>query len=289
LYFTANGYNTSSSLSIPGYDQSVPLGSLTRHQTYLWETTQSMTASWPYATPSSQTCFANRYSGGSAAGAALLDTMGLDARRTKRDLYAAMLNCNAIGTAISQGASYSFTGGSSKTPLPILGIAALFITEPVNKVLKSTSETSILSNAPSSRCNPGGGSGSTIRFTVPSSLAPDQPLAFMISSAEASRIDFTVADNNGDGKIDASEVQSALQAAGDAYYAANSGAKAFDLLCADTATTFFIRGNYSNPYPLVYTGLVDGYKKMNVEFVGIYDQEPYSGSVISRRLVRLYR
>lgn len=142
-YFQANNYfalnpslsSNASLITLPD-GRTKTLGTLTRYETYLWETSRPGSAGQtrPYVKPADRTCYSQRVTGGLG----ILNTIGLAGRVARRELYASIVNCQETQAAIAAGAPYSFRGASTDLPLPTAAVVKFFITEPINRVFDRT-------------------------------------------------------------------------------------------------------------------------------------------------------
>lgn len=163
-YFQANNYfalnpslsSASSSITLPD-GRTKTVGTLTRYETYLWETSRPGGAGQtrPYVKPADRTCYSQRVTGGLG----ILNSLGLAARVARRDVYASVVNCLETQAAIAAGAPYSFRGASTDLPLPTVAIVKFFITEPINRVFDRTIGSN---NVPSSGPNAWPTTGCTV-------------------------------------------------------------------------------------------------------------------------------
>lgn len=114
------------------------VGTLTRYEAYLWEAAQAKAMAAPgspYTRSAADTCYASKVPNGTT----ILNTVGIDGRTGRRDIYAAITNCIELRNAIAAGAPYSLTGASTTVPLPSLAVGKFFITEPINRTVDNSS------------------------------------------------------------------------------------------------------------------------------------------------------
>ena len=136
-YYGANPSLSSAtnSITLPN-GKTKMVGTLTRYEAYLWEAAQAKAMAVPgspYTKSAADTCYADMV----PSGTTILNTVGIDGRIDRRDLYVAITNCNELKNAISTGAPYSLNGASTTVPLPSLAVGKFFITEPINRTYNS--------------------------------------------------------------------------------------------------------------------------------------------------------
>ena len=278
--------SASSVIQLPdGASKSV--GSLTRYESYLWEVNQaSLRVSDPryYAKRNSDTCYANKVSGGLS----ILNSLSGDQRKRRRNIYAAIMNCSELQSAIAAGASYKLNGASTVTPIPSLAIAKFFITEPMNRTTislgtngqfrQSSTDGSAPSSWPSTCPLPVGyysfyvdlgttlSAGRTYYIKRPNATPPLPALEATLGSSP------TIIDLA-------------------AQFTASASALAVPYkFCTKVGSNFlFIATSESsnqNDFELAIN-VFEGNKRLVMELVDVYSAD--NGSDVSRDIVRLYR
>jgi Flp pilus assembly protein TadG len=145
-YYSANPtlHLASNSITLPN-GKTKTVGTLTRYEAYLWEADKAKAMAVPgspYTKSAANTCYASKVTGGTT----ILNTVGIDGRTGRRDLYVALTNCLELKAAIAAGAPYSLNGASTTVPLPSLAVAKFFITEPINRTFGSDISSSNVPN-----------------------------------------------------------------------------------------------------------------------------------------------
>jgi hypothetical protein len=269
-------------VTLPGGRQK-QLGTLTRYETYLWETEQAKTSTaatppFTYTKPVSSTCFKDQV----ANGATILNTIGIEGRRARRDLYGAVANCIEIQAAIDAGAAYSLHGSSTTLPLPSLAIVKFFITEPVNR----TREPSL--DIRSSE----GGKGAWPDSTCPP-ISPNKFWIDMDAQLFAGRTYYLQRPNGltleatlPDGSTPTLTLLASLLNAA----AAADGLSSTYQFCTKAASTYLFVSTTeaSTPNSLAFgLSVSDAAKRIFLELVDVFASD--NGGSVTRDVVRLYR
>lgn len=290
-YFKANGYDkldaslglNTTMITLPDGRQKT-LGTLTRYETYLWEVSRG------YTKPVANTCFAHEVSSGQT----LLNGLGLEGRKARRDIFAPIVNCGEVKAAIDQGVPYSFNGNSTQVPLPYVAIARFFITEPVNRTYSTD-------GAPSR--------GTTGQYAWPATCPTYNTsswaaFALPLGSAipiEAGRTYFLRRPTTGTEYFEttiATETASptiATVASGFADAAALLGKSGNYVFCGvnttHTPNTLFIATNEatneSNKQMYLYVNNIDFQKRIWLELEDVFASD--NGGDVTRDIVKLYR
>lgn len=274
--------STSATITVQG--QQKQLGTLTRYQTYLWETEQakigtSATTPYTYAKPAAKTCFAVT----ATNGATILNQTGFFNQRVKRrDIYGAVANCLEIKAAIDAGAAYSLNGSSTSLPLPSLAVAKFFITEPVNRTIGTTFTT-------------GGAEGGAGAWpaTCPAAQHPNRFWFDLTGNLVAGQTYFLKASNNTTVDATLPSDQTATLAALAAAFnqvALDDGMSSHFQFCGDASTgRLFLSTDLGTNKSDISLGLsVPGAnKRIFLELVDVYASD--NGADVARDIVRLYR
>lgn len=283
-YLTAFPSLNSTTATVTVQGQQKQLGSLTRYQTYLWETDQakigtSATTPFTYAKPAAKTCFAVTATNGTTI---LNQTGFFDERVKRRNLYGSVANCLEIKAAIDAGAAYSLNGASTSLPLPSVGVAKFFITEPVNRTIGTTLTT-------------GGAEGGAGAWpaTCPAAQHPNRFWFDLTGNLVAGQTYYLRAANNVsvDATLASDQTPTLTALAANFNQAAlDDGMSTHFQFCGDLSTgRLFLSTDLGTSKSDITFGLnVPGAnKRIFLELVDVYAAD--NGGDVTRDIVRLYR